>query len=63
MTENAEFLCVFFNDRINGDAFRPPSKGMLLSILVGNGVQIAMTLLITLGRQFRLFLIFLILFI
>ncbi|CAF3847396.1 unnamed protein product, partial [Rotaria sp. Silwood1] len=36
--------------RIDGDVFRPPQKGMLLSILVGNGVQIAMTFLITLGR-------------
>ncbi|CAF3853291.1 unnamed protein product [Rotaria sp. Silwood1] len=34
--------------RIDGDVFRPPQKGMLLSILVGNGVQIAMTFLITL---------------
>ncbi|CAF1001894.1 unnamed protein product [Rotaria sordida] len=33
---------------IDGDVFRPPQKDILLSTLVGNGVQIAMTFLITL---------------
>ncbi|CAF0769869.1 unnamed protein product [Rotaria sp. Silwood1] len=33
---------------VHGDVFRPPSKGMLLSVLVGNGVQIAIMSLITL---------------
>ncbi|CAF3824125.1 unnamed protein product [Rotaria sp. Silwood1] len=34
--------------KINGDVFRPPQKSILLSTLVGKGVQIAMTFLITL---------------
>ncbi|CAF5032496.1 unnamed protein product, partial [Rotaria sp. Silwood1] len=34
--------------RIDGDVFRPPQKGILLSTLVGNGIQITMTFLITL---------------
>ncbi|CAF5021363.1 unnamed protein product, partial [Rotaria sp. Silwood1] len=33
---------------IDGDVFRPPQKGILLSTLVGNGIQITMTFLITL---------------
>ncbi|CAF1400820.1 unnamed protein product [Rotaria sordida] len=34
--------------KIDGDVFRPPQKDILFSTLVGNGVQIAMTFLITL---------------
>ena len=35
--------------RVHGDVFRPPRKPMLLSVLVGNGVQIAIMSLITLS--------------
>ncbi|CAF4414328.1 unnamed protein product, partial [Rotaria sp. Silwood2] len=33
---------------VHGDVFRPPQKGMLLAVLIGNGVQIAIMSLITL---------------
>ncbi|CAF0876366.1 unnamed protein product [Adineta ricciae] len=33
---------------VHGDVFRPPQKGMLLSVLIGNGVQIGIMSLITL---------------
>jgi transmembrane 9 superfamily protein 2/4 len=36
--------------RVHGDVFRPPQKGMLLSVLIGNGVQIAIMSLITLSK-------------
>jgi hypothetical protein len=36
--------------RISGDVFRSPQKGTFLSVLIGNGVQITITLLITLGE-------------
>ncbi|CAF3191948.1 unnamed protein product [Rotaria sp. Silwood2] len=37
-----------YNNRVHGDVFRPPQKGMLLAVLIGNGVQIAIMSLITL---------------
>ena len=36
--------------RVHGDVFRPPQKGMLLSVLIGNGVQIGIMSLITLSK-------------
>lgn len=33
---------------VHGDVFRPPQYGMLLSVLIGNGVQIAIMSLVTL---------------
>ena len=38
------------DDRVHGDVFRPPQKGMLLSVLIGNGVQIAIMSFITLSK-------------
>jgi hypothetical protein len=38
--------------RVHGDVFRPPKKSMLLSVLLGNGIQIAIMSLITLGKIF-----------
>lgn len=37
--------------RVHGDVFRPPQKGMLLSVLIGNGVQIGIMSLITLRQS------------
>ncbi|KAK2705487.1 hypothetical protein QYM36_015768 [Artemia franciscana] len=34
---------------VHGDVFRPPRKGMLLSVFVGSGVQVFLMTLITLG--------------
>ena len=36
--------------RVHGDVFRPPQKGMLLSVLIGNGAQIGIMSLITLSK-------------
>ena len=33
---------------VHGDVFRPPKKGMFLSVLVGNGAQIAIMMAVTL---------------
>ena len=35
---------------VHGDVFRPPRKGMLLSVLLGSGVQIFVMTFITLGK-------------
>ena len=32
---------------VHGDVFRPPSCGMLLSVCLGSGVQIAMIAMVT----------------
>lgn len=41
---------------VHGDVFRPPRKGMLLSVFLGNGVQIFFMSMITLGKfHFGLF--------
>lgn len=37
--------------RVHGDVFRPPKHGLLLSVLVGNGIQIAFMSFITLGKK------------
>jgi transmembrane 9 superfamily protein 2/4 len=37
---------------VHGDVFRPPRKGMLLSVWVGSGVQVFLMALITLGNIF-----------
>jgi transmembrane 9 superfamily protein 2/4 len=42
-------MCLY-NTRVHGDVFRPPQRGMLLSVLIGNGVQIAIMSLITLSK-------------
>lgn len=34
---------------VHGDVFRPPRKGMLLSVLLGSGIQVLMMTLVTLG--------------
>jgi transmembrane 9 superfamily protein 2/4 len=36
--------------RVHGDVFRAPQGRMLLSVLIGNGVQITIMSLITLGK-------------
>lgn len=35
---------------VHGDVFRPPRKGMMLSVLLGSGLQIFFMTLITLGE-------------
>lgn len=35
---------------VHGDVFRPPRKGMLLSVLLGSGVQVFFMTLVTLGK-------------
>jgi transmembrane 9 superfamily protein 2/4 len=35
---------------VHGDVFRPPRKGMLLSVLLGSGVQVYFMTLVTLGK-------------
>lgn len=35
---------------VHGDVFRPPRKGMLLSVFVGSGVQVLAMTIITLGK-------------
>ena len=35
---------------VHGDVFRPPRKGMLLSVFAGAGTQIFFMVLITLGE-------------
>ena len=42
-----------WQSRVHGDVFRPPQKGMLLAVLVGNGTQIAIMSLITLRKNGR----------
>lgn len=41
------------HSRVHGDVFRPPQKGMLLAVLIGNGVQIGIMSLITLSKYWR----------
>lgn len=36
---------------VHGDVFRPPRKGMLLSVLLGSGTQVFCMSLITLGKN------------
>lgn len=38
---------------VHGDVFRPPRKGMLLSVLLGSGTQVFCMSLITLGKNLR----------
>ena len=40
--------------RVHGDVFRSPSSGMLLSVLIGNGLQIAIMSFVTLSTSSRL---------
>jgi hypothetical protein len=35
---------------VHGDVFRPPRKGMLISVLLGSGTQVFCMSLITLGK-------------
>ena len=53
------FICLFVKDDaqeefgwklVHGDVFRPPKKGMLLSIMLGCGSQIFIMVFFTLGR-------------
>lgn len=37
---------------VHGDVFRPPRKGMLLSVFLGSGLQIFFMTLVTLGIFF-----------
>ena len=46
---------------VHGDVFRPPRKGMFLSVLIGNGVQLFVMTLVTLGVKITKFYIFYIL--
>jgi transmembrane 9 superfamily protein 2/4 len=53
--EIVNFLWIkFFKEmnfsRVHGDVFRAPQGRMLLSVLIGNGVQITIMSLITLGK-------------
>ena len=34
---------------VHGDVFRPPRKGMMLSVLVGSGVQVCLMVAFTMG--------------
>ena len=51
-------MCVYQEDAqeefgwklVHGDVFRPPRKGMLLSVMAGTGTQIFFMTLITLGK-------------
>jgi len=36
---------------VHGDVFRPPRKGMLLSVFLGNGLQMFFMTVITLGMS------------
>lgn len=36
---------------VHGDVFRPPRKGMLLSVFLGSGTQVFCMSLVTLGKQ------------
>lgn len=36
---------------VHGDVFRPPKKGMLLSVMLGCGTQIFIMLFFTLGKS------------
>lgn len=38
---------------VHGDVFRPPRKGMLLSVLLGSGIQVFFMTLVTLGKKFN----------
>jgi transmembrane 9 superfamily protein 2/4 len=40
---------------VHGDVFRPPRKGMLLSVLLGSGTQVFCMSLITLGKNCMLY--------
>ena len=46
-------LMYLLDYRVHGDVFRPPQKGMLLAVLIGNGVQIGIMSLITLSKDRR----------
>ena len=35
---------------LHGDVFRPPKKGMLLSVMLGSGSQIFFMVFLTLGK-------------
>lgn len=35
---------------VHGDVFRPPRRGMLLSVFVGSGVQVLCMTVVTLGK-------------
>ena len=35
---------------VHGDVFRPPGKGMLLSVMLGTGTQVVTMTSITLGK-------------
>ena len=35
---------------VHGDVFRPPGKGMLLSVMLGTGTQVVIMTSITLGK-------------
>lgn len=36
---------------VHGDVFRPPRKGMLLSVFLGSGIQVLFMSLVTLGMK------------
>lgn len=36
---------------VHGDVFRPPGKGMLLSVMLGTGTQVVTMTSITLGKR------------
>lgn len=35
---------------VHGDVFRPPRRGMLLSVFVGSGIQVLCMTVVTLGK-------------
>lgn len=37
---------------VHGDVFRPPRKGMILSVFLGSGVQVLCMAVITLSEQY-----------
>eukprot|EP00116_Pleurobrachia_bachei_P017672 sb/3477934/ len=38
---------------VHGDVFRPPRKGMMLSVLIGSGAQVFFMISVTIGRVSR----------
>jgi hypothetical protein len=43
-------MVYFSTDRVRGDVLRAPEKPMLLSILIGNGIQVGIMLLLILSE-------------
>ena len=49
-----DFVAMYGWKALHGDVFRPPGMHMLLSAVLGSGVQITLTIFGTLGTSVRL---------